>query len=178
MGRGKHTMQDALNSLPEPTLQCPVARVLGPRGQNLHEIVVARSVVADDINKLLNPENKPWFTTLAQLPPKYRSVVWVKRGGYVMVDLTEQLTDKIGGDIALVLMPRQIKNLKQIGQWPEEYEAIWNALVGTPSSSNRPGSAAADGAERSADSPSSDTETDSDSSSSSSSSDDGDSNAK
>ncbi|KAJ2575138.1 hypothetical protein EV177_011013, partial [Coemansia sp. RSA 1804] len=62
-------MQDALNSLPEPTLQCPVARVLGPRGQNLHEIVVARSVVADDINKLLNPENKPWFTTLAQLPP-------------------------------------------------------------------------------------------------------------
>ncbi|KAJ1663196.1 hypothetical protein IW140_004917 [Coemansia sp. RSA 1813] len=123
-------MQDALNTLPEPTPQCPVARVLGTRGQHLHEVVVARSVVADDINQRLNPENKPWFATLAQLPPKYRSVVWVKRGGYAMVDLTEQLTDKIGGEIALVLMAKQVKHLKQSGQWPTEYEGIWNDIMG------------------------------------------------
>ncbi|KAI9502236.1 hypothetical protein GGI25_001524 [Coemansia spiralis] len=133
MGRGKHTMQDALTALPEPTMQCPVARVLGPRGQHLHEVVVARTLVADDINQRLNPEDKAWFTTLAQLPPKFRSVVWVKRGGYVLVDLSEQLTDKIGGDIAIVLMAGQVKHLKQAGQWPSDYDAIWSDMLGSSS---------------------------------------------
>ncbi|KAJ1798670.1 hypothetical protein LPJ59_002350 [Coemansia sp. RSA 2399] len=158
-------MQDALNTLPEPTLQCPVAQVLGTRGQHLHEVVVARSVVADNINQRLNPENKPWFTTLAQLPPKFRSVVWVKRGGYAMVDLTEQLTDKIGGEITLVLLANQVKHLKKSRQWPTEYEAIWNEARGASSSK---GSENNDVEKAGC----SDPGTDSDSSSSSSSSDD------
>ncbi|KAJ1932134.1 hypothetical protein GGF37_007162, partial [Kickxella alabastrina] len=101
MGRGKYTEQEALYALPEPTAECPLARVLGPRGQNLHEIVVARDLVTTEINQRLNSNNSEWFTTLAQLPPRFRSVVWIKRGSYVLVDLSEQLTDKIGGEIAM-----------------------------------------------------------------------------
>ncbi|KAJ2898524.1 hypothetical protein IWW38_001364 [Coemansia aciculifera] len=130
MGRGKYTEREALDARPEPTLQSPVARVLGPRGQHLHEVAVARSLVTSDINRRLNTEDQSWFTTLVQLPPKYRSVVWVKRGSYVLVDLAESLTDKIGGEIAMVLMPVQVKYLKQSKQWPTQYEDVVEKIPG------------------------------------------------
>ncbi|KAJ2060451.1 hypothetical protein GGI17_003738 [Coemansia sp. S146] len=130
MGRGKYTEQEALDAQPEPTMESPVARVLGPRGQHLHEVAVARSLVTDEINRRLNGEDQNWFTTLVQLPPKFRSVVWVKRGSYVVVDLAEQLTDKIGGEIAMVLMPAQVKYLKQRKQWPMQYEDMLEKIPG------------------------------------------------
>ncbi|KAJ2689815.1 hypothetical protein IWW39_001160 [Coemansia spiralis] len=130
MGRGKYTEQEALDAQPEPTLESPVARVLGPRGQHLHEVVVARSLVTNEINRRLNTEDQSWFTTLAQLPPKFRSVVWVKRGSYVVVNLAEQLSDKIGGEIAMVLMPAQVKYLKQSKQWPTQYEDVLEKIPG------------------------------------------------
>ncbi|KAJ2721795.1 hypothetical protein GGI07_003729 [Coemansia sp. Benny D115] len=139
MGRGKYTEQEALNAQPEPTTECPIVRVLGPRGQNLHEVAVARSLISAEINKQLNPEDAPWFTTLVQLPPKFRNVVWVKRGSYVLADLSEQLTDKIGGEVALVLLAAQVKYLKQSGMWPAEYEGMWAQITGNdaPASKDR-----------------------------------------
>ncbi|KAJ1734462.1 hypothetical protein LPJ61_001061 [Coemansia biformis] len=130
MGRGKHTAQEALSAQPQPTDTCPVALVLGPRGQHLHEVAVARGLVAGEVNARLNPDNRAWFTTLAQLPPKFRSVVWVRRGGYVLVDLSGQLTDKIGGEVAMVLLPAQVKQLRQGGGWPAEYEALRGDIMG------------------------------------------------
>ncbi|KAJ1950296.1 hypothetical protein DL89DRAFT_269576 [Linderina pennispora] len=129
MGRGKYTAQEALETLPEPTPTCPVARVLGPRGQHLHEIAVLQSLTTPEINQRLNPTSSAWFTTLAQLPPKYRSVVWVKRGSFVLANLSEQFTDKVGGEIAQVLMAEQVKHLKQTGQWPDQYEAMWEQMM-------------------------------------------------
>ncbi|KAI8320936.1 hypothetical protein GQ54DRAFT_198863 [Martensiomyces pterosporus] len=129
MGRGKYTAQEALEALPEPTLECPVVRVLGPRGQHLHEVAIASSLVSSEINGRLNADKKDWFTTLVQLPPKFRSVVWVKRGSYVLADLSEQLTDKIGGEVALVLMADQVKHLKQNKQWPNQYDDLWDEMA-------------------------------------------------
>ncbi|KAJ1725834.1 hypothetical protein LPJ53_000095 [Coemansia erecta] len=137
MGRGKYTEQEALEALPEPTKQCPVVRALGPRGQNLHEVVVARSLVTPEISQRLDSSNSvndnAWFTTLVQMPPKFRNVVWVKRGSYVLADLSEQFTEKIGGEVAMVLMAGQVKHLKQTGQWPSEYESMWDDVIGTDS---------------------------------------------
>ncbi|KAJ2740674.1 hypothetical protein GGI20_005680 [Coemansia sp. BCRC 34301] len=130
MGRGKYTEREALDAQPEPTLQSPVARVLGPRGQHLHEVAVARSLVTKDINQRLNADDQSWFTTLVQLPPKFRSVVWVKRGSFVVVNLADQLSDKIGGEIAMVLMPAQVKHLKQSKQWPTQYEDEFEKIPG------------------------------------------------
>ncbi|KAJ2845253.1 hypothetical protein IWW36_004857 [Coemansia brasiliensis] len=124
MGRGKYTTQEALDAHPEPTPTCPIVRVLGPRGQHLHEVAVLSDLVSSDINARLNPHAEPWFTTLVELPPKFRSVLWVRRGGYVLADLSEQLTDKIGGEIAMVLLAAQVKQLKQAGQWPAKYNSL------------------------------------------------------
>ncbi|KAJ2608748.1 hypothetical protein H4S08_004329 [Coemansia sp. RSA 1365] len=126
MGRGKYAAQEALGAQAKPSHTCPVACVLGPRGQHLHEVAVARSLVTEDINKRLNPDDKEWFTTLAQLPPKFRSTVWVKRGNYVIVDLAMQLTDKIGGEITMVLLATQVKQLKKAGGWPTQYANMWS----------------------------------------------------
>ncbi|KAJ1814642.1 putative RNA-binding protein eif1ad [Coemansia sp. RSA 2599] len=131
MGRGKYTEQEALEAVPEPSMECPVARVLGPRGQNLHEVAVARSLVTAEINQRLNKEDRAWFTTLVQLPPRFRSVVWVKRGSYILADLAEQLTDKIGGEVAMVMMTGQVRHLKQTGGWPAEYEDLWEEITGS-----------------------------------------------
>ncbi|KAJ2782460.1 hypothetical protein H4R18_002266 [Coemansia javaensis] len=130
MGRGKRTALEALHAKPQPTETCPVALVLGPRGQHLHEVAIARSLVSDEVNGRLNAEGRAWFTTLAQLPPKFRSVVWVRRGGYVLVDVSEQLTDKVGGEIAMVLLAAQVKQLRLGGAWPREYEELWPEIWG------------------------------------------------
>ncbi|KAI7825550.1 hypothetical protein BX661DRAFT_225468 [Kickxella alabastrina] len=115
MGRGKYTEQEALYALPEPT--------------------------ADDNRDqpTIEPNNSEWFTTLAQLPPRFRSVVWIKRGSYVLVDLSEQLTDKIGGEIAMVMMATQIKHLRQIEQWPTHYEDMWDGMLGKSAGAAQPG---------------------------------------
>ncbi|KAJ1964405.1 hypothetical protein GGI12_001454 [Dipsacomyces acuminosporus] len=147
MGRGKYTTQEALEALPEPTLDCPVVRVLGPRGQHLHEAVIASSLVSDEINERMNTDKREWFTTLVQLPPKFRSVVWVKRGSYVLADLSEQLTDKIGGEITLVLMADQVKHLKQTNEWPKQYEDLWDEILSGQASTPTAAAAAAAAAE-------------------------------
>ncbi|KAJ2808882.1 hypothetical protein H4R20_000575 [Coemansia guatemalensis] len=135
MGRGKYAAQEALDAQAQPSAMCPVACVLGPRGQHLHEIAVAQSLVTDEINKRLNPDGKALFTTLAQLPPKFRSIVWVKRGKYVIVDLEKPLTDKIGGEITMVLLAAQVKQLKQADKWPTQYANVWSEISGQASSS-------------------------------------------
>ncbi|KAJ2449781.1 putative RNA-binding protein eif1ad [Coemansia sp. RSA 2336] len=124
MGRGKYTTQEALDAHPDPTPTCPIVRVLGPRGQHLHEVAVLSDLVTDDINARLNPHAEPWFSTLVELPPKFRSVLWVRRGGFVLADLSEQFSDKIGGQIAMVLMAAQVKQLKQAGRWPAGYSSL------------------------------------------------------
>ncbi|KAJ2079752.1 hypothetical protein H4R24_003559 [Coemansia sp. RSA 988] len=135
MGRGKYAAQEALGAQAQPSATCPVACVLGPRGQHLHEIAVAQSLVTDDINRRLNPDGKALFTTLAQLPPKFRSIVWVKRGNYVIVDLEKPLTDKIGGEITMVLLAAQVKQLKQADRWPMQYASVLSEISGQTSSS-------------------------------------------
>lgn len=137
MGRAKYVEQDALNAEPTPTLECPVVRVLGPRGQHQHEVVVAQELVSQAISRRLNPGNQDWFTTLVELPPRFRSVVWVKRGGYVMADLTNPLTDKVAGEISQVLLKAQMRYLRQTDQWPTIYEKRWPEMLGLPGPHHR-----------------------------------------
>ncbi|CAO3689725.1 unnamed protein product [Rhizopus stolonifer] len=81
------------------------ARSLGPRGNHQHEVEFA------DGEK-----------TLVTLPPRFRNLVWVKRGHFVIVDaITGTVSEKVGGEIAHVLYPKDIKQLKAAGQWPDEF---------------------------------------------------------
>ncbi|GAA5801258.1 hypothetical protein EDC94DRAFT_438472 [Helicostylum pulchrum] len=80
------------------------ARSLGPRGNHQHEVEFT-----DGSKKLVT------------LPPKFRNVVWLKRGHYVIVDPSVGVTEKVGGEIVFVLFPKNIKDLKAAGKWPAEF---------------------------------------------------------
>ncbi|KAJ3141991.1 putative RNA-binding protein eif1ad [Irineochytrium annulatum] len=58
---------------------------------------------------------------LVQLPPKFKNIVWVKRGNFVIVDRSE-LSAKVEGEIIHVLRPEHIKDLRQSGDWPTAFE--------------------------------------------------------
>ncbi|KAI9356621.1 hypothetical protein BD770DRAFT_103528 [Pilaira anomala] len=80
------------------------ARALGPRGNHQHEV------------EFIDGSKK-----LVTLPPKYRNVVWLKRGHYVIVDPSVGVTEKVAGEIVYVLFPKNIKDLKAAGKWPSEF---------------------------------------------------------
>ncbi|KAI7894935.1 uncharacterized protein EV154DRAFT_497425 [Mucor mucedo] len=99
MGK-KQTARNQLDDDFEITGDQTYARSLGPRGNHQHEV------------ELLDGSK-----TLVTLPPKFRNVVWLKRGHYVIVDPTVGITEKVGGEIAFVLFPKNIKDLKAAGKW-------------------------------------------------------------
>ncbi|CAO3610871.1 unnamed protein product [Cunninghamella blakesleeana] len=81
------------------------AKSLGPRGNHQHEV-----------------EFIDGTKTLVTMPPKFRNLVWVKRGHYVVVDPSlGTVSEKVGGEIVQVLFPKQIKELEQDGKWPIEF---------------------------------------------------------
>ncbi|KAI9252434.1 hypothetical protein BDA99DRAFT_521070 [Phascolomyces articulosus] len=107
MGR-KQTAADILDSESpaiEPGSQQRYARVIGPRGNHQHEVEFTNGT-----------------RTLVTLQPRFRHLVWVKRGHYVIIDPSlGTTTEKVGGEIIHVLFPKHIKSLEQSGQWPIEF---------------------------------------------------------
>ncbi|KAG0280982.1 hypothetical protein BGZ95_007657 [Linnemannia exigua] len=102
MARRKAATSDILTDIPELEEGQRFARVLGTRGKNIHEVQF--------------PDNDE---LLVNLPPKFRSLVWVKRGSYVIIEPAEEEDKtKVGGDIIAVLFPDHIKHYKQKGIWP------------------------------------------------------------
>ncbi|KAI8056231.1 hypothetical protein BDF22DRAFT_774456 [Syncephalis plumigaleata] len=95
MGR-KHTEREALESLPLPNEHC----------QNLHDVVFPNG-----------------NTGICTLPPRFRNVIWVKRGHYVLVDTSQvaQRDNKLTGEITHVLQAAQVRYIKQQGLWPEAF---------------------------------------------------------
>ncbi|CAB4389625.1 unnamed protein product [Rhizophagus irregularis] len=107
MGRKQKTTNNLLKSVPLPTETQKISKVLNWRGKNLFEIQFS------DGN-----------TTLCTLPPKFRNLIWVKRGSYVIINPINETerVNKIGGEIEHVLFPEHVKNFKSEGIWPQEFE--------------------------------------------------------
>ncbi|KAF9314533.1 putative RNA-binding protein eif1ad [Podila horticola] len=104
MSRRKQATTDIITDIPELEEGQQFARVLGSRGKSIHEVQFP-----DGAEILVN------------LPPKFRSLVWVKRGSYVIIEPAEEEDKtKVAGDIAAVLFPDHIKKYKQQGIWPFE----------------------------------------------------------
>ncbi|KAF9351222.1 putative RNA-binding protein eif1ad [Mortierella sp. AD094] len=104
MSRRKQVPTDILTEIPELEEDQQFARVLGTRGKNIHEV------------QFKNGEE-----LLVNLPPKFRSLVWVKRGSYVIIQPAEEEDKtKVAGDIVAILFPDHIKQYKQQGIWPFE----------------------------------------------------------
>lgn len=109
----KHLTDSVLNDLPEPdeTLGQRIARVVGTRGGNMFDIVVAplsttgaeSSKKEDTVNQesenkiieglpptLLDNNTQHRTHQLAFLPTKFRKLVWIKRNDFVIVQCGEE----------------------------------------------------------------------------------------
>ncbi|KAF9585382.1 hypothetical protein BGW38_002639 [Lunasporangiospora selenospora] len=103
MSRRRQVSSDLLTDTPELQEGQLFARVLGSRGKNIHEVQF--------------PDGQE---ILVNLPPKFRNLVWVKRGSYVIVQPAEEEEQKtkVAGDIVAVLFQDHVKQYKQNGIWP------------------------------------------------------------
>ncbi|KAG2440229.1 hypothetical protein HXX76_004341 [Chlamydomonas incerta] len=84
-----------------------IVRALGSRGSNVIEVEF--------------PDGRQ---TLVLMPAKFNKKLWVKRGGFVMVEDSAQAEadTKVTGTIVSVLYDDQIKQLQKMGGvWPKEF---------------------------------------------------------
>ena len=73
----KHVTNELLQSvevLPDKSKSEQVARILAPRGNNLHQV---------EAPSLEDPEKTEVF--LVSMPKKFRKNIWVKRGDFVLI---------------------------------------------------------------------------------------------
>ncbi|KAF2971070.1 hypothetical protein GQX73_g2520 [Xylaria multiplex] len=81
-----------------------VARVIKAEGNNLYSC------------SLPNQQ-----TVLVELATRFRNTIWIKRGGYVLVDLTptDEKKGKLEGEIVNVV--REEKEWRKQNYWPKEF---------------------------------------------------------
>ncbi|CAM9218303.1 unnamed protein product [Phaeothamnion confervicola] len=101
-----------LHGLPEPTEGQEIARVCGTRGSNILEVVDCNGEAG-----------------LAMLPTKFRKLIWVKRGGYVIVSAATDDYENTAGErgkvrhrVEHILTRDQIRHLRVSGKWPPGFE--------------------------------------------------------
>ncbi|OXV11415.1 hypothetical protein Egran_00824 [Elaphomyces granulatus] len=86
-----------------------------PQGQQIARVVKAAG------NNLYSVELPSKASILVELPSRFRSTIWVKRGSYVVVD-TQALgsrENKLSGEIANVV--RDEKVWRKAPYWPKEF---------------------------------------------------------
>ena len=89
-----------------------VARVLGSRGGNLFDVESQDGVVA-----------------LCRLPTRFRKMVWIKRGSFIVCVQAADDVEVVNGKgkakvlfaATAILMDHQVKHLRQTNQWPERF---------------------------------------------------------
>jgi probable RNA-binding protein EIF1AD len=99
----KHVHREFVSEQRLPDEDEDVVRVLGGRGNNLHEVQDSRGK-----------------NYLVSMPMKFRRSVWIKRGDYVLAQRIPE-GDKVKAEISGVLNPASVKFLKSNGAWPEEF---------------------------------------------------------
>ncbi|KAI9796848.1 MAG: hypothetical protein M1835_002952 [Candelina submexicana] len=84
-------------------------------GQRLAKVIKATG------NNLYSVEFPSGATGLVELPARFRSTIWIKHGGYVLVD-TESLQgreNKLVGEIVNIV--RDEKEWRKESYWPKEF---------------------------------------------------------
>ncbi|KAK4693234.1 putative RNA-binding protein EIF1AD, partial [Lecanoromycetidae sp. Uapishka_2] len=82
-----------------------IARVVKAEGNNLYSVEL--------------PSEKELL--LVELPSRFRSQIWIKRGGYVVVDMSafDDRENKLGGEIVSVV--RDEKRWRKQSYWPSNF---------------------------------------------------------
>ncbi|CAG0912666.1 unnamed protein product [Notodromas monacha] len=100
----KYVAHEVLNEFAVPKPPEQIAKVLGSRGNNLHDVTTSDGA-----------------TFLASMPTKFRRNVWVKRGDFVVVIPIEE-GDKVKAEIARILYHDQIRYIRSQNEWPAEFD--------------------------------------------------------
>ncbi|KAI4761006.1 putative eukaryotic translation initiation factor eIF1a-like protein [Aureobasidium sp. EXF-3400] len=98
------TAEETMTPPPSLTSTQSVARVQQAAGNNLYRIEL--------------PDTK---VLLVELPARFRSTIWIKRGGFVLVDTgaMNERENKLDGEIINVV--RNEKEWRKQGYWPKEF---------------------------------------------------------
>ncbi|XP_062332909.1 probable RNA-binding protein EIF1AD [Osmerus eperlanus] len=99
----KHVVKEVLGDFVTPADNQQIVKVMGSRGNNLHEAVTAQG------------EN-----FLVSMPTKFRKNLWIKRGDYVIVDPIEE-GEKVKAEISFILYRDNIQHLQKQQLWPEGF---------------------------------------------------------
>ncbi|CAM9432063.1 unnamed protein product [Scytosiphon promiscuus] len=106
----KSVTDDYLNSTPEPGENEEIALAQAPRGSNIIEIMLASGEPA-----------------LALLPTRFRKLIWVKRGDYLITSTSAGDFETSAGEagkvrhrVEHILNKDQVKHLKKQGLWPAD----------------------------------------------------------
>lgn len=99
----KHVVKEVLGDFVTPTENQQIVKVIGSRGNNLHEIVTAHG------DKFL-----------VSMPTKFRKNIWIKRGDFVIVDPIEE-GEKVKAEISFILYKDHIQDLQKQHLWPEAF---------------------------------------------------------
>jgi probable RNA-binding protein EIF1AD len=83
-----------------------------------HQIARAIKATGNNIYLIELPDKKQM---LAELPARFRSTFWIKRGSFVVVDTStsEERDNKIGGEIINIV--RDEKAWRKAPFWPKEF---------------------------------------------------------
>lgn len=96
-------------------------------GQSLARVIKATG------NNLYNVELPKGKTVLVELPARFRSTIWLKRGGYVLVDATTLAAreNKIDGEIINIVGDEKV--WRKMAYWQ-----VFLVIDATPADFNRP----------------------------------------
>ncbi|XP_040904669.1 probable RNA-binding protein EIF1AD [Toxotes jaculatrix] len=99
----KHVVKEVLGDFVTPTENQQIVKVIGSRGNNLHEAVTAQGE-----------------TFLVSMPTKFRKNIWIKRGDYLIVDPIDE-GEKVKAEISFILYKDHIQYLQKQQLWPEGF---------------------------------------------------------
>ena len=140
MGRKRDTdslVTDPPDNLTPTQRICRVDQICG---NNLYSVTLppqasASDITADsvDAKPALAEELQPGSKVLVELPPKFRNTLWIRRGGYVLVDLhagEDRRQNKIVGTVAAVIQDVRVWRRMAYWPWPAPVQPTATVSVG------------------------------------------------
>nr|CAG4642952.1 EOG090X0KPP [Evadne anonyx] len=99
----KHVTREVLDDYVLPKEDEMIVKILGGRGNNLHEVLTCNG-----------------DKYLVSMPTKFRKNVWIKRGDFVLTKPIEE-GEKVKAEIISILYSNQIKYIQSQGKWPQGF---------------------------------------------------------
>ncbi|TGJ84159.1 hypothetical protein E0Z10_g4599 [Xylaria hypoxylon] len=105
---------------PKRDVHAAAEESITPPGELTPSQSVARVIKAEG-NSLYSCSLPSQQTVLVELAARFRNTIWIKRGGYVLVDLTppDETKGKVEGEIVNVV--REEKEWRKRNYWPKGF---------------------------------------------------------